>query len=56
MFLQILMAVSFLVAGYQDVRRGWSPTSSGYPPSSGVALALYFFPSQDVVLLVEDSG
>jgi len=51
LFLQILMAVSFLIAGYQDIRERLVSDLVWVPAIVGVALALYFSPSQDVVLL-----
>lgn len=52
MFLQILMAISFLIAGYQDVRERLVSDLVWIPAIVGVALALYFAPSQDLLLLV----
>ncbi|MDA4113599.1 MAG: hypothetical protein OK474_06110 [Thaumarchaeota archaeon] len=52
MFLQILMAASFLIAGYQDVRERLVSDMVWIPAIVGVALALYFVPSEDIVLLV----
>ena len=52
MFLQILMATSFLIAGYQDVKDRLVSDLVWIPAIIGVALALYFVPSEDLVLLV----
>ena len=52
MLLQILMAASFLIAGYQDVRERLVSDIVWIPAIIGVALALYFVPSEDIILLV----
>jgi hypothetical protein len=52
LFLQLLMAVSFLIAGYQDVRERLVSDLVWIPAIIGVALALYFVPSEDLILLV----
>ncbi|MDA4137121.1 MAG: hypothetical protein OK449_09040 [Thaumarchaeota archaeon] len=52
MFLQILMAASFLIAGYQDVRERLVSDLVWIPAIIGVVLAFYFVPSQDLYLLV----
>jgi hypothetical protein len=52
LFLQILMAASFLIAGYQDVRERLVSDLVWIPAIVGVALALYLVPSEDIVLLV----
>ncbi|MGA2663726.1 MAG: hypothetical protein ABSF83_02105 [Nitrososphaerales archaeon] len=52
MFLQILMAISFLVAGYQDAKERLVSDYVWIPAIIGVALALYLVPSQDVLLLI----
>jgi hypothetical protein len=52
LFLQILMAVSFFIAGYQDVKERLVSDLVWVPAIIGVALALYFVPSQDLILLV----
>jgi hypothetical protein len=46
------MAVSFLWAGYQDVRERLVSDLVWIPAVIGVILAFYFVPSQDVFLLV----
>jgi small-conductance mechanosensitive channel len=46
------MAVSFLVAGYQDVRERMVSDLVWIPAIIGVVLAFYFVPSQDLFLLV----
>lgn len=52
MFLQILMAISFLIAGYQDIRERLVSDVVWVPAIIGVVLAFVFAPSQDLVLLV----
>jgi hypothetical protein len=52
LFLQILMAASFLIAGYQDFRERLVSDIVWIPAIIGVALALYFVPSEDIILLV----
>lgn len=52
MFLQILMAVSFLIAGYQDVRERLVSDIVWVPAIIGAAAAFIFVPSQDLILLV----
>ena len=52
MFLQILMATSFLIAGYQDVKDRLVSDLVWIPAIIGAALALYFVPSEDLILLV----
>jgi small-conductance mechanosensitive channel len=52
LFLQILMAASFLIAGYQDVRERLVSDLVWIPAIIGVVLAFYFVPSQDLYLLV----
>ncbi len=52
MFLQILMAVSFLIAGYQDIRERLVSDVAWIPAIIGVVLAFYFVPSEDLILLV----
>ena len=52
MLLQILMAVSFLIAGYQDVKERLVSDLVWIPAIIGVVLAFYFVPSQDLILLV----
>ena len=52
LFLQILMAASFLIAGYQDVKDRLVSDLVWIPAIVGVALALYFVPSEDLILLV----
>jgi small-conductance mechanosensitive channel len=52
LFLQILMAISFLVAGYQDAKERLVSDYVWIPAIIGVALALYLVPSQDVLLLI----
>jgi len=52
LFLQILMAVSFFIAGYQDVKERLVSDIVWVPAIIGVVLALYFVPSQDLILLV----
>jgi hypothetical protein len=52
LFLQILMAITFLIAGYQDVRERLVSDFVWIPAIIGVALALYFVPSEDLILLV----
>lgn len=52
MFLQILMGISFLIAGYQDFRERLVSDLVWVPAIIGVALALYFSPSEDLILLV----
>ena len=46
------MAISFLVAGYQDARERLVSDYVWIPAIIGVALALYLVPSQDVLLLI----
>lgn len=52
MLLQILMAASFLIAGYQDVKERLVSDLVWVPAIAGVAVALYFYPSQDLFTLV----
>lgn len=52
MFLQILMATSFLIAGYQDVRERLVSDIVWVPAIVGAVLAFIFVPSQDLILLV----
>lgn len=52
MLLQILMAASFLVAGYEDVKDRLVSDLVWVPGIVGVAVALYFYPSQDLYMLV----
>jgi hypothetical protein len=52
LFLQILMAISFLIAGYQDVRERLVSDLVWIPAIIGVALAFIFVPSADLLLLV----
>lgn len=53
MFLQILMGVSFLLAGYQDFRDRLVSDLVWIPAVIGVILTFYFLPtSQDLLLLV----
>lgn len=51
MLLQILMAVSFIIAGYQDFRDRLVSDLVWIPAAIGVALTLYFLPSQDLFLI-----
>ena len=44
--------ISFLIAGYQDVRERLVSDLVWVPAIIGVALALYFSPSEDLILLV----
>jgi hypothetical protein len=46
------MATSFLIAGYQDVKDRLVTDLVWIPAIAGVALALYFVPSEDLILLV----
>jgi hypothetical protein len=46
------MATSFLIAGYQDVRERLVSDLVWIPAIVGVALALYYVPSEDLILLV----
>ncbi len=52
MFVQILMAFSFLVAGYQDFRERLVSDLVWVPAVIGVVLTLYFLPSQAIDLLI----
>jgi hypothetical protein len=52
LFLQILMAVSFIIAGYQDFRDRAVSDVVWIPAIIGVVLAFYFTPSQDLFLLL----
>jgi len=52
LFLQLLMGVSFLIAGYQDVRERLVSDIVWVPAIIGVLLAFYFAPSMDLILLV----
>ena len=52
MFLQILMAVSLLIAGRQDVKERLVSDIVWVPAIVGVALAFFFVPSMDLVLLI----
>jgi hypothetical protein len=52
LLLQILMALSFVIAGYQDVRERLVSDLVWVPAIIGVVLGLYFYPSQDLYLVV----
>ncbi|MGA2200289.1 MAG: hypothetical protein ABSG45_10160 [Nitrososphaerales archaeon] len=52
MFLQILMAISFLIAGYQDLRERLVSDEVWIPASIGIVLLFYFDSSQALFLLV----
>jgi hypothetical protein len=52
LFLQILMAISFVIAGYQDIRERLVSDVVWIPAVVGVVLAFIFAPSQDLALLV----
>jgi hypothetical protein len=52
LFLQILMAVSFLIAGYQDFKDRAVSDIVWIPAIFGVVLAFFFTPSQDLFLLL----
>ena len=52
MLLQILIAVSFFVAGYQDVKDRLVSDLVWIPGIVGVGIALYFYPSQDLSMLI----
>ena len=51
MFLQILMAISFVAAGYQDYKDRLVSDLVWIPAAIGVVIAIYFLPSQDLFLL-----
>ena len=51
MFLQILMAISFVLAGYQDYRDRLVSDLVWVPAAIGVVIALYFLPTQDLFLV-----
>jgi hypothetical protein len=52
LFLQILVGISFLIAGYQDVKDRLVSDVVWIPAIIGVILAFYFVPSEDLILLV----
>jgi len=52
LLLQILMAVSFLIAGYQDFRDRLVSDLVWVPAVIGVAVTIYFMPSQDLLLII----
>jgi len=52
LFLQILVGISFLIAGYQDVKERLVSDIVWIPAIIGVILAFYFVPSEDLILLV----
>lgn len=53
MLLQILMAVSFFLAGYQDVKERLVSDLVWVPAIIAAALGLYFFQSEDLYLVVK---
>jgi hypothetical protein len=52
LFLQILMATSFLIAGYQDFRDRMVSDLVWVPAAIGVIVTFIFLPSDDLLLLV----